>query len=336
MWVEIPILQMVVYTQSVILFVRMWVEIKEKAINTLKSLVILFVRMWVEMKVFGILTDDVESSSSWGCELKYYIGIRSARRRVSSSSWGCELKYFRAMMKYSVFLSSSSWGCELKYISWLRKSCTHVILFVRMWVEIVTPKRYCLTKESSSSWGCELKCSVCHIIAPYSASSSSWGCELKCPRLLLRLWNFPSSSSWGCELKWLIPQWWTRWHLGHPLREDVSWNINAKATDAKYIGSSSSWGCELKYFNSGGGDVFAGHPLREDVSWNSSAMIVCLPAAVILFVRMWVEILKSTVLIIVVAIWFFLWEGELKCYCDDRCQFWCKSSSSWGCELKYQ
>ena len=33
---------------------------------------------------------------------------------------------------------------------------------------------------------------------------------------------------------------------------------------------------------------------------------------VILFVRMWVEILKNTVLIIVVAIWFFLWRGELK------------------------
>ena len=34
--------------------------------------------------------------------------------------------------------------------------------------------------------------------------------------------------------------------------------------------------------------------------------------SVILFVRMWVEILKNTVLIIVVAIWFFLWGGELK------------------------
>ena len=275
-------------------------------------MVILFVRMWVEMTSLWWYTARHWSSSSWGCELKYYIGIRSARRRVSSSSWGCELKYFRAMMKYSVFLSSSSWGCELKYISWLRKSCTHVILFVRMWVEIVTPKRYCLTKESSSSWGC----------------------ELKCPRLLLRLWNFPSSSSWGCELKWLIPQWWTRWHLGHPLREDVSWNINAKATDAKYIGSSSSWGCELKYFNSGGGDVFAGHPLREDVSWNIEKWWGNRWDRVILFVRMWVEMIldisDDTVqdVILFVRMWVeILWRILLS--------GWRMSSSSWGCELKY-
>ncbi len=40
--------------------------------------------------------------------------------------------------------------------------------------------------------------------------------------------------------------------------------------------------------------------------------VVLVQVAVILLVKMWVEILKSTVLIIVVAIWFFLWGGELK------------------------
>ena len=54
------------------------------------------------------------------------------------------------------------------------------------------------------------------------------------------------------------------------------------------------------------------HPLREDVSWNYSVDMVAVRVTVILFVRMWVEILKNTVLIIVVAIWFFLWGGELK------------------------
>ena len=78
--------------------------------------------------------------------------------------------------------------------------------------------------------------------------------------------------------------------MGHPLREDVSWN------DAE---------------NAKGGESIS-HPLREDVSWNTAIVQGILVAGVILFVRMWVEILKNTVLIIVVAIWFFLWGGELK------------------------
>ena len=143
-------------------------------------------------------------------------------------------------------------------------------------------------------------------------SSSSWGCELKCSRnWYCRLLGL-SSSSWGCELK-SVSGTSSRCTLCHPLREDVSWNTqNASGSETELVilfvrmwveitsfvwgcrretSSSSSWGCELKYKILGEG--------------------VC-TLTVILFVRMWVEILKNTVLIIVVAIWFFLWGGELK------------------------
>ena len=119
----------------------------------------------------------------------------------------------------------------------------------------------------------------------------------------------------------------------HPLREDVSWNvksgcsytarvvilfvrmwveintvINAVAT----VGSSSSWGCELKCCWKNECDFDFGHPLREDVSWNTfSESAFPWTDAVILFVRMWVEILNTQ---------------QLK-------NIWL-SSSSWGCELK--
>ena len=55
---------------------------------------------------------------------------------------------------------------------------------------------------------------------------------------------------------------------GHPLREDVSWNI---------LGVDS-------------GKEILSHPLREDVSWNNECLEVFTELEVILFVRMWVEI----------------------------------------------
>ena len=120
-----------------------------------------------------------------------------------------------------------------------------------------------------------------------------------------------SSSSWGCELKYKSGNEW-RNRGSHPLREDVSWNF---LYTQQSIQRQS-------------------HPLREDVSWNYNLAIsedwsfvilfvrmwvemtigksTSKRRFVILFVRMWVEILKSMVLIIVVAIWVFLWGGELK------------------------
>ena len=57
----------------------------------------------------------------------------------------------------------------------------------------------------------------------------------------------------------------------HPLREDVSWN-------------ACSNNCVLPTF---------GHPLREDVSWNIKGVINKIKGFVILFVRMWVEMLEQ-------------------------------------------
>ena len=54
------------------------------------------------------------------------------------------------------------------------------------------------------------------------------------------------------------------------------------------------------------------HPLREDVSWNNIVVFFCIVHSVILFVRMWVEITT------------FIPFNEF-----------IRSSSSWGCELKY-
>ena len=165
-------------------------------------------------------------------------------------------------------------------------------------------------------------------------SSSSWGCELKCSRnWYCRLLGL-SSSSWGCELK-SVSGTSSRCTLCHPLREDVSWNTqNASGSETELVilfvrmwveitsfvwgcrretSSSSSWGCELKYKILGEGVCTLTVILfvRMWVEMTQRMQKVGNPS-VILFVRMWVEILKNTVLIIVVAIWFFLWGGELK------------------------
>ena len=57
---------------NVILFVRMWVEICVTVCTCCYFFVILFVRMWVE--ILEIVRDRLKalSSSSWGCELKWY------------------------------------------------------------------------------------------------------------------------------------------------------------------------------------------------------------------------------------------------------------------------
>ena len=57
---------------NIILFVRMWVEMYYRNANDGRCVVILFVRMWVEILSPTIWLFHERSSSSWGCELKYY------------------------------------------------------------------------------------------------------------------------------------------------------------------------------------------------------------------------------------------------------------------------
>ena len=99
--------------------------------------VILFVRMWVEMM---------------------FTAIRSTRSQChplrEDVSWN--VSFLGSSSSSSP--SSSSWGCELKYWYRIQVWIFHqVILFVRMWVEILKRAHKAIQKWSSSSWGCELK-----------------------------------------------------------------------------------------------------------------------------------------------------------------------------------
>ena len=121
----------------------------------------------------------------------------------------------------------------------------------------------------------------------------------------------------------------------HPLREDVSWNNELK-----------------KVFSD-----FASHPLREDVSWNVCFKPVVVQNLVILFVRMWVEILfhpiknnqykchplredvswntivDTSLITFSVILFVRMWVEIFK---EIKKGSWSRaSSSSWGCELKY-
>ena len=121
-----------------------------------------------------------------------------------------------------------------------------VILFVRMWVEMII-------QLIRKTWG------KCH---PLREDVS---------------WNY----SRDYKISVLA---------GHPLREDVSWNV--RNTEGKTVGighplrEDVSWnGFPLLYFIPSNS-----HPLREDVSWNKYSQFAVKDGAVILFVRMWVEI----------------------------------------------
>ena len=130
-------------------------------------------------------------------------------------------------------------------------------------------------------------------------------------RITIKYCFFRSSSSWGCELKCLAcPV--LSVHGRHPLREDVSWNIVFGADTHIGIGhplrEDVSWNNNCNYSTY----CTCRHPLREDVSWNIVAGTMLADRIVILFVRMWVEMI--------------LYDDPSKKY---------TSSSSWGCELKY-
>ena len=188
-----------------------------------------------------------------------------------------------------------------------------VILFVRMWVEISSMLLNTRSQLSSSSWGCELKWIWNTIFWLRNGSSSSWGCELKYHEhcqgscwtnviLFVRMWveinialqrgrEAASSSSWGCELKYKIFRI-TMTHQSHPLREDVSWNIFNYSQQGVKALSSSSWGCELKCHSN---NCWIWRYLSSS-SWGCELKYTSSPckyasSVVILFVRMWVEIL---------------------------------------------
>ena len=141
--------------------------------------------------------------------------------------------------------------------------------------------------------------------------------------LFVRMW-VEISSGWRSSAS----------EICHPLREDVSWNNNQSY-------------CVLPY---------PCHPLREDVSWNMAITTIFSPIVVILFVRMWVEMILGTnakdihkvilfvrmwveisfdiilILLYPVILFVRMWVEISIVQCLGNQQN--SSSSSWGCELK--
>ena len=104
--------------------------------NLAKALVILFVRMWVEITTFIPFNEFIRSSSSWGCELKWYSDDNKAGKVWSSSSWGCELKFLIFQVVQSLFCHPLREDVSWNFFTSLGLTVSFVILFVRMWVEM--------------------------------------------------------------------------------------------------------------------------------------------------------------------------------------------------------
>ena len=187
---------------------------------------------------------------------------------------------------------------------------------------------------SASLWGCELKWWFSGIKQLWRKSASLWGCELKfwlgsqqaflgLVSLFMRLWVEMR------KVKEILEK-----GRGQPLYEAVSWNT-FRYYRAKWfyfvslfmrlwveiacsnfiivlLLSASLWGCELKYRYNTRQSESRRQPLYEAVSWNNTDVVPVHSLVVSLFMRLWVEILKTDLTI----------SGIL-------------SASLWGCELKW-
>ena len=235
-------------------------------------------------------------------------------RSPSSSSWGCELKSYRlysALYCVPVILFMRMWveknGILAAYygnfghppcedVSWKTSHNTRIQTYNChppcedvSW-KVQTKIRFHTFRASSSLWGCELKIlnSIVHCFQnlnpPCEVVSWKYGMKVILDRLvtvilLVRMWveimtKSSVSESWrGHPLRENVS-----WNViastilftikSHPLREDVSWNAIYNKADIKADGSSSSRGRELKCFYTTGNNMVWRHPLREDVSWN--------------------------------------------------------------------
>ena len=138
---------------------RSWVEIHLLLTIPTLTMVDLLVRSWVEIMVQPRSIDQLESTSLWGRELKYFRAMMkySVFRRppcevVSwNANWNmrltpavsrppCEVVSWNAFMCWHpaiFFVSTSLWGRELKWL-WevCNSTCKSVDLLVRSWVEM--------------------------------------------------------------------------------------------------------------------------------------------------------------------------------------------------------
>ena len=225
----------------------MWVEMVNLVLNGQQQNVILFVRMWVEISLADSSTYVVGSSSSWGCELKW------PRKTVLVISRCCH-----------PLREDVSWN---RVMQW-KKICNSVILFVRMWVEIIKRIGRFYAAPSSSSWGCELKYqqdSVEHYCQFVILFVRMW-VEIFMQQLPGRVWSVILFVRMWVEMliMWLV----FLQKQCHPLREDVSWNVQAvnpmKQSYCHPLREDVSWNViGYRWITSN-----FRHPLREDVSWN--------------------------------------------------------------------
>ena len=157
--------------------------------------------------------------------VEIYMRFSCASDNLSSSSWGCELKclcFFTAPRFISVILFVRMW-VEMLLEKWMWFWFC-VILFVRMWVEILT--RFLRMSGNNVILFVRMWVEMLDLGAQHYRTDGS-------------------SSSWGCELKWDNRV--DRWDGGTVILFVRMWVEITKlifTNGAK--SSSSSWGCELK------------------------------------------------------------------------------------------
>ena len=151
--------------------------------------------------------------------------------------------------------------------------------------------------RSSSVRGCGLKCIGRKRMIEVEMSSSMRGCGLKLVRAVPIQRLYGSSSMRGCGLKFTMSQKKTRrpyvilyarmWieisgvspqpakNIGHPLCEDVDWNLCRRYDTRCPARSSFVRGCGLKCFHGRlRHERLPGHPPCEDVDWNGRCPMV--------------------------------------------------------------
>ena len=294
MWVEISCVVNPSSTLSVILFVRMWVEMKKMWYQAVAIEVILFVRMWVEMiwqrkhrrsgSVILFVRMWVEISYGWIRHRKKYV-ILFVRMWVEMFNIGKSLSVADR--------SSSSWGCELK----CSLNCLFAIRYSHPLREDVSWNDFLEAREPFTarhplredvSWNIRKMWTITFGLVILFVRM--WVEILKVASVFHRVNVILFVRMWveilmNCQVLWrtvviLFVRMWV---------EMKQWDSTLDNRT-----SSSSWGCELKFFSS----LFYSslgfrHPLREDVSWNTSPPLILTDISVILFVRMWVEMMNA-------------------------------------------
>ena len=167
---------------------------------------------------------------------------------------------------------------------------SQVILFARMWVEILNVSASFITScrhplHEDVSWNTTFRFTIrsCTVVILFARMwveiySSTVTSRPSSVILFARMWVEISQGSYVTAIFSVI--------LFVRMWVEISLPMRPKS---RRKASSSLWGCELKYKLFQWNIRCAGHPPCEDVSWNSKMNINYGLIEVILLVRMWVE-----------------------------------------------